>query len=93
MVRLLAAVGGAQERKQLEQLARKEPPLEKQRLLFVAIMEVLPGWEARLKEEQASELLLRAASPPTDSRSLLRAAAGVTPTDPQQMLRASEDPL
>ena len=91
MIRLLAAVGGAHERQQLERLARKQPATQKQKSLHLAIVEVLPAWKTRLEAEQVSEVLLRAAAAPADPQgTLLRAASGTTTSDPQQMLRASE---
>ena len=91
MVRLLAAVGGAHERQQLERVVREQPVTQKQQRLHLAMTEVLPAWKTRLEAEQMSEVLLRAAAAPTDSQTtLLRAASGATTSDPQQMLRASE---
>lgn len=92
MIRLLAIVGDTKEMAQLERLARKRAKNEAQRRIQDAIVEVLPGWKARLEGRRNPQTLLRSASASVsdDSQSLLR-AAGASSTEPQELLRPGMD--
>ncbi len=90
MVRTLAAVGEGLELAKLEQIARRRPENEAQERIRDAIVEVLPGWKARLEGRQDAQSLPRGATATASEEeySLLRAANSAVSTEPEELLRA-----
>jgi hypothetical protein len=91
-VKALAAVGAGRELDRMERLARKQPHSEAQNRMRDLLLEVLPGWKARLAAGRDTDSLLRASQShaQADGQSLLRGAEVTSANDPEELLRPGD---
>ncbi|HLK61121.1 MAG TPA: hypothetical protein VKU00_31455 [Chthonomonadaceae bacterium] len=94
LIQAYQQVGDERDLPVVQRLAEGNGVLAKDAEIRAAAQNCLPFLQANAERNRTSQMLLRAAPPPSmTSAELLRPVAALSPNDPQQLLRATDQPL